>query len=326
MKTRKRLLFFLLALLLLALAFYPFHKPPAIRFVDRSTGQIKTEKVVAGTWLYWLYNNPLGELSLQALVKRKVVSEAYGWLMHTHWSTRKIAPFIKTYHIDTSQYQTRNYVSFNDFFVRKLKTGARKIDTGYRHVISPVDGKLLAYEDIGKQSFIVKGYRFNVNEFLQNDSLAYLYKQGSLLLFRLSPTDYHRFHFPVDGKLYKLIKIKGDYYSVNPIAIQKRIKLFCENKREYQRISSPLFGNVIMAEIGATMVGSMVQTYKGNIAVKGAEKGYFQFGGSTVLLLFEKGKIKIDADLLKNTRKHLETEVKMGEQVGTVPSGDSRLK
>lgn len=318
MKIRKKLIFPLLALLLVAFAFYPYQKPQPIHYVERSTGQIKTEQVVDGTWLYWLYNNPLGELSLQALIKRKVVSEVYGWLMHTRWSAGEIAPFIKKYHIDMSRFQKQHYKSFNDFFIRKLKPGVQKIDTSSGVVISPADGKLLAYKDIGGQSFIVKGYRFNVKSFLQNDSLANVYKQGSLLLFRLSPTDYHRFNFPVSGTLSRLIKISGDYYSVSPIALRKRIKIFCENEREYQSISTTRFGNVIMAEIGATMVGSIIQTYKGNIAVKGAEKGYFQFGGSSIILLFQPGKIKIDADLLKNTRNHLETEIKMGERIGVL--------
>jgi phosphatidylserine decarboxylase len=135
------------------------------------------------------------------------------------------------------------------------------------------------------------------------------------LLFRLAPTDYHRFHFPVSGKLSGITKIQGNYYSVNPIALRKRIKIFCENKREYQIIKSPVFGNVIMVEIGATMVGSIVHTFHGKMAVKGDESGYFQFGGSSIILLFQPGKIKIDSDLLNDTQKHLETSVRVGQHV-----------
>ena len=317
MKTRTKLFLILAILLLVSFVVFPRQNPNPIHYVDRTTGQIKTEKVVSETALYWLYNNPLGELTLQALVKRKFVSDIYGWLMHTHWSVRKIEPFIKTYHIDTSQFQKQDYQSFNDFFIRKLKPGARKIDTDSNVVVSPADGKVFAFQDISGQSFIVKGYRFNLKSFLQNDSLAHVYNKGSLLLFRLCPTDYHRFHFPVNGKLSKVIKIQGAYYSVNPIALRKRIKIFCENKREYQIIDSPLFGNVIMAEIGATMVGSIDHTFDGKDAVKGEESGYFQFGGSSIILLFQPGKIMTDADLLKNTREHLETEIKMGEHVAT---------
>ena len=318
MKTRTKLFLILAILLLVSFVVFPRQNPKPIRYVDRTTGQIKTEKVVSETALYWLYNNPLGELTLQALLKRKFVSDVYGWLMHTHWSVRKIEPFIKTYHIDTSQFQKQNYQSFNDFFIRKLKPGARKIDTDSNVVVSPADGKVFAFQDISGQSFIVKGYRFDLKSFLQNDSLARVYNKGSLLLFRLCPTDYHRFHFPVGGKLSKVIKIQGDYYSVNPIALRKRIKIFCENKRDYQTIDSPVDGNVVMAEIGATMVGSIVHTFQGTIAMKGAESGYFQFGGSSIILLFKSGKIRIDNDLLKNTKSGLETEIKIGQWVASL--------
>ena len=317
MKNKVKLYIALAIILLVSFVVFPRQNPHPIHYVDRATGQIKTEKVVSETALYWLYNNPLGKLTLQALMKRKVASEFYGWLMHTHWSKRKIKPFIKTYHIDMSQFQKQDYHSFNDFFIRKLKPGARKIDTAINVVVSPADGKVFAYQDIAGQSFIVKGYRFNLKSFLQNDSLAKVYNQGSLLLFRLAPTDYHRFHFPVSGKLSKVTKIKGDYYSVNPIAIRERIKIYCENKREYQTIDSKEFGNVIMVEIGATMVGSIVQTFHGTIAIKGDESGYFQFGGSSIILLFKPGAIKIDTDLLKDTQHHLETSVKVGEHVAT---------
>ena len=111
-------------------------------------------------------------------------------------------------------------------------------------------------------------------------------------------------------------KIEGDYYSVNPFALRKKAEIFCLNKREYTILSNSLFGDVIMAEVGATMVGSIIQTYKGSSIKKGEEKGYFKFGGSTVVLLFEKSKINIDKDLLINTAKGHETAVKMGERIG----------
>jgi phosphatidylserine decarboxylase len=142
------------------------------------------------------------------------------------------------------------------------------------------------------------------------------YHDGALLIIRLAPFDYHRFHFPVSGNVSPNQKINGDYYSVNPFALRKKAEIFCLNKREYTILSNPLFGDVVMAEVGATMVGSIVQTYKGSYVNKGKEKGYFKFGGSTVVLLFEKSKIQIDKDFLINTSKGYETTVKMGERIG----------
>lgn len=313
--TEKKRFYAAVIIILALLLLYPFQKPQPIRYVDRATGQIKTEQVEAAGWLFWLYNNPVGELSLQAVIKRKLASEWYGRQMDKPASVRKIEPFIKKYHINMNDFQQKKYVSFNDFFTRKLRPGARKVDTARGVVVSPADGKVLAYADVDSQDFVVKGYRMNLHDFLQNDSLARLFAGGSLVLVRLCPSDYHRYHYPVSGRLSPVVKIKGDYYSVNPMALRRDIRIFCENKRQYQVIASQTFGPVLMAEIGATFVGSMVQVHRGDTAVKGEEAGYFKFGGSSVILLFRKGKIRIDKDLLKNTQNHLETSVKMGEEI-----------
>ncbi len=316
MKIKKRIIFLAAFLLLAGLAFYPSPKIQPVNYIDRQSKEIKTEKVVGERWLVWLYYNPIGELSLKTLVKRKFISSWYGSMMDSPKSADKIKPFVEAYDVDLSIAKKQDFISFNDFFTRELKTEARPVNMDSAVVVSPADGKVLAYEDVSKQDFIVKGYRFNVSEFLQDDGLARKYENGSLLIFRLCPTDYHRFHFPVSGSVSPATQISGDYYSVNPIAIKKMIQIFCENKREYVTISTREFGDVIMAEVGATMVGSIVQTYCGDRAVKGEEKGYFKFGGSSVVLLFEKDRVKIDDDLLINTEKHLETTIKIGEHVG----------
>lgn len=313
-KERQQLI--IIILLVVIIFFSPSKNPPPLHYMDRSTGKVKTEQTMAGTWLYWLYNNPLGELTLSALVKRKIVTEIYGSYMHSGWSVHKIDPFIREYNIDTNQFEMKHFASFNAFFIRELKPGARKIDTAKHVIIAPVDGKCLVYPDLNSADFLVKGTRFNVQSFLLNDTLAKKYQNGSLLLFRLAPTDYHRYHFPLSGTLSPTHKISGYYYSVNPIALIEDSRIFLENKRQYQIIHNGQFGDVVMTEVGATMVGSMVSTHRGDKAVKGEEEGYFQFGGSTVILLFEKGKIRIDHDLITNSKNFLETSVKMGEEVG----------
>lgn len=316
MKIKKRIILLTILLIFTGLAFYPSPENLSIKYVDRQTGEIEIEKIAGENWLIWLYNNPIGELSLNTLVKRKLISEYYGKRMDSPKSIEKIEPFVTDYDIDLSIAQKQEFSSFNDFFIRKLKPEARPVNIDSNVVVSPADGKILAYADISDQDFIVKGYRFNVFEFLEDSNLAEKYKDGSLMLFRLCPLDYHRFHFPVGGKVSSVTKIDGDYYSVNPIAIKKVVEVFCLNKREYVTISTMEFGDVIMAEIGATMVGSIIQTYEGNEVNKGEEKGYFKFGGSSVLLLFEKGEIEIDSDLLINTTNSIETEVRMGERIG----------
>jgi phosphatidylserine decarboxylase len=306
----------LLLAIIISLASYPTTPQDPIQYYERESGQIKTEKVAGEKWLVWLYYNPIGEATLWALAKRKLASTIYGNMMNRTYSAKKIHPFIEDFDIDMSIVQEQEFKNFNDFFTRKLKVDARPIDTSINIVVSPADGKILAYSDISNSDFIIKGKRFDVSSFLDNPDLAQKYHDGSLLIIRLAPFDYHRFHFPVSGKLSQNKKIEGDYYSVNPFALRKKAEIFCLNKREYTIISNLLFGDVIMAEVGATMVGCIIQTFKGRLAKKGEEKGYFKFGGSTVVLLFEKSKIHIDEDLLINTANGYETTVKMGERIG----------
>jgi len=305
-------------IILLLIFLYPFHDAKPIRYIERESGQIKVEKVPGEFWLNWLYNNPVGELSLEAFVKRKALSEWYGNKMDSPESADKVSDFVEQYAIDLNEAQKQEFSSFNDFFYRKLKPNARPINQDSNVVISPADGKVFAYENISNQDFIVKGYRFHLAEYLQDSALTKIFEGGSLIIVRLCPTDYHRFHFPVSGSIISTRKISGDLYSVSPIALRKKVELICMNKRENTLLQSPKFGKIIYSEVGATMVGSIVQSYSGNHFRKGEEKGYFKFGGSTVILIFEKGKIKIDQDLLDNTQKGLETAVKMGEQIAVL--------
>ncbi len=315
MKLKKRTIVISILVIIAGMALWPTPAVEPIHYIDRQTGELKTEKVAGEGWLKWLYYNPVGEATLYTLVKRKFVSSVYGDMMDKPNSAKKIKPFVKEYNIDLSTAQKQNFISFNDFFTRKLKESAVIIDTAANVITSPADGKALAYDDITNRDFIIKGYKFDLKTFLNDLTLAEKYKNGSLVIVRICPTDYHRYHFPVSGIISKEVKIDGDYYSVNPIAVKKKIELFCLNKREYTVISTPQFGDVIMAEVGATMVGSIIQTFKGDIAIKGKEKGYFKFGGSTIVLIFEKGQVIIDDDLLTNTRKGLETQVSVGERI-----------
>jgi phosphatidylserine decarboxylase len=319
-------LILLLVAVVAILALFPLPPQAPIQYYERQSGLLKTEKVAGEKWLVWLYDNPVGEATLWALVKRKVVSSLYGNRMDRPSSTKKIRPFVEEFDIDMSAAQKQEFSSFNDFFTRKLKNNVRPVDTSSTVAVSPADGKILAYASISNSDFIIKGYRFDVFSFL-NGRLAQNYLDGTLVIIRLAPPDYHRFHFPLDGTVSPVTLIDGDYYSVNPLALRKMTEIFCLNKREFTVISNPLFGDVVMAEVGATMVGSIVQTYTGDFVKKGEEKGYFKFGGSTVVLLFEKNKIRIDEDLLMNTLKGYETSIKEGERIGVSmihPTGSRR--
>ena len=291
-----------------------------IKYIERKTGEIKTEKVMGEGILKFLYYNPFGKLALHTVVKRKFLSDWYGRKMSKPESKEKIRSFVEEMDIDMSKYKRsiEDYTSFNDFFYRELKDGARKIDYNKNVIVSPADGKILAYQNIKEvDKFFVKGFEFTLEEFFNDKELAKKYEGGTFVIIRLAPADYHRFHFPVDGEISEVKKISGNYYSVSTHAIKTNFKIFCENKREYAILKTEKFGDIAMFDIGATMVGGIVQTYKANSSVKkGEEKGYFLFGGSTCILVFEKDKVIIDKDIIENTQNKIETRIYMGEKFG----------
>ncbi|MDP0494221.1 MAG: phosphatidylserine decarboxylase [Fusobacterium sp. JB021] len=291
-----------------------------IKYKNRITDEILTEEVPGEHFLKFLYYNPFGKLALNLVVKRKFLSSLYGKKMDSKKSVNLIKEFVENYNINMNESikQVDEFNSFNDFFIRKLKPEARKIDFSKNTLVSPSDGKIFALERINDSSkFFLKGDEFSLGEFFKDDKLAKKYFSGTMLIIRLAPVDYHRYHFPCDGKILPSKLIKGNYFSVSPHAIRQNFRIFCENKREFSILKSKNFGDICIAEIGATMVGGIVQSYKSNSLVKkGDEKGYFYFGGSTVILLIEKNKVIIDEDILENSKKGLETQIKMGEKIG----------
>ncbi|NDV24747.1 phosphatidylserine decarboxylase [Desulfovibrio sp. JC022] len=293
-----------------------------IEYIDRKSGEICKETVPGEKWLKWLYHNPLGKLALHGAIKRKFVSQWYGNKMDSPASKDKIPGFIKDLNIDMNEAirPMEDYGSFNDFFIRELKAEARPIDNTSATIVSPAEGKILAFEGIqGLDSFFVKGQQFSLNKFLQNSMLSKQYEEGTLLIIRLAPVDYHRFHFPADGTISASSPINGDYFSVSPYAVKNMLRVYWENKREYSILKTAKAGNILLCEVGATMVGSIIQSYTPDSEVKkGQEKGCFKFGGSTVIMLLEKGKAQIDADIIKNTQNGFETSIKIGETIATV--------
>jgi len=207
-----------------------------------------------------------------------------------------------------------------NFFYRKLKKTAREIASSAdpKVAVSPADCRLNVFPTIDDATKIwIKGKNFTLKNLIKDDALANQYVGGSLAICRLAPQDYHRFHIPCNGTLGKFVPIDGTYYTVNPIAVREQVDVYTENKRQRVVISSPEFGDVLYISVGATMVGSIFYTAKeGQPVQKGDELGYFAFGGSTVLLLFKKGTIKFDNDLVVNSTKPIESLVKMGMSLG----------
>lgn len=277
-----------------------------------------TENPPGEGYLKFLYHNPFGKLALHLLVKRKIVSEIYGRMMNASNSVKKIPEFVQELNIDMNEAlkSVNEYQSFNDFFFRKLKPEARPIAEG---LVSPADAKLIAFESIDEvNTFFVKGQKFTLGSFLRDEELAHKYKHSSMFIFRLAPNDYHRYHFPFEGFASQSTHLAGSYFSVSPYAIENIFStIFYENKKSLLTLSTEDKGDILLIPVGATMVGSIFETYTPNTLVKkGEEMGYFAFGGSTIVMLIDKDKVVIDQDILNNTRKKIETAVKMGEHIG----------
>ena len=266
-----------------------------------------------------LYGNRAGRMVLGWLI-RPEVSKLVGRFMDTGLSRIMINPFIKKNDIDLSLCQRNEFESYNDFFKRKLVPGARTIDTTDEGFVSPCDSRLTVYdiEDTERQTFNIKDSEYTVASLLRDKKLARHYRGGKLWLFRLCVDDYHRYIYNVSGKQSDVRRIEGLYHTVNPIA-SEYYDIYKENTREYCLIRTEDAGTVVDMEVGALLVGRIVNRYVDSTDVRrGEEKGYFEFGGSTIILLTQKDKVTPLGRIVENSRKDIETRVRQGELVGYV--------
>jgi len=293
-----------------------------IKVYNRNTGQYEVEEVAGKKMLDFIYGNKIGHMSLELLLKRKFYSSLMGLVCNTRFSKSMIRGFIEKFHIDMSicKDNIQDYKNFNQFFIRSLIKEARPFSEKFDILPSPGDGRLKAWVNIDINKLVqIKGFSYSLKELLVNNDLASKYEKGTCIILRLAPVDYHRFHFIDSGKCSSSKKIKGSYYSVNPVALESMENLYCKNKREYSIFKSENFGDVLYIEVGATSVGTIAQTYiPGKKVCRGDEKGYFKFGGSTVILFFTKDAVKIDDEILMQTEIGYETRVLAGESIGSV--------
>ena len=291
-----------------------------IEFYNRHSDAIETESVYGDGFLRWAYGNPLGRLTVALAVKRLWFSRWYGWRMDRPASRAKVAPFIRDYGVDVAEFadEQDSYGSFNEFFYRKLKPSVRPIAGGESVAAFPADGRHLAIADLSAADrFYIKGQRFDLAAFLGSQELADEFEGGSMLISRLCPVDYHRFHFPVSGRTGAARILGGSLRSVSPLALRRTLSILWENRRSITEVESDVFGKVIVMEVGATCVGGIHQTFQSGARIeKGDEKGYFSFGGSCVTTVFKQGAIRFDDDLLEQAGAGREVYAKMGERCG----------
>lgn len=284
-----------------------------MRQMDRS-GKVVESTGNQGRLLGLLYGSAFGRAVLRVLIS-PVVSKAAGCFLSSRLSVGLIRPFVRKNGIDLTQFEPARYRSYNEFFSRKIRAGLRPIDREPLHLIAPCDSKLTVLPITSESRFLLKNTLYTLPDLLKNKTLAASYAGGYAMIFRLTVDDYHRYCYVDDGEKEGNVRIPGVLHTVNPIA-NDVYPIYKENAREYSVLHSRHFGRVLMMEVGALLVGKIVNHHGAAPVCRGQEKGYFEFGGSTVVLLLEKDKAVIDGDLLENSRQNIETVVRMGEKIG----------
>ena len=267
---------------------------------DRNIKKVIDVKHFGGNKLDTIYKNRL----LTNIITSKFISRIYGIYNSLSISKRKINRFIKDNNINMDIYEKKNYKSFNDFFIRKLK----KINIEKTGFISPCNAKLLVYKIKDNLTIHIKGHNYKLRDFIK-EKLDY--KNGYIFIYRLALDDYHHFHYIDDGKRIKRVKIKGRLHTVS--SSSNKYKIYKENEREYSILETKNYGKIIYMEVGALLVGKIIN-YDLNKFKRGEEKGYFLPGGSTVIIIANN--IKVDKDILKYSKLGIETIVHVGEKVG----------
>lgn len=284
-----------------------------MKYKDRQGNILEDDKMQESV-VRFLYGTYPGE-GLLKILTHKGISKLVGAILSTKVSSALIPYFVRRNNIKVRDYEMSGHRSFNNFFARRLSPGARDVELNPDVLISPADSKVMAYTCDEEAEFTIKEIRYSFAELTRSKKLAEVFAGGQLLVFRLSVDDYHRYCYVDSGDKSQNYRIPGILHTVNPAACEETA-VYRENERVISLLKSENFGLIMMMEVGAMMVGKIIN-YEGPTYVrKGKEKGRFEFGGSTIILAFRKGTVEIDHDILLNSQQGLETKVKYGEKIG----------
>jgi len=296
-----------------------FPKPEPIHFWNRAKKREEIEQVYGEAWVQLLYGTRPGQTVAEKFLAGQAISRLYGLYQSLPFSRRKIKSFIEHFKIPMNEYESSVFLSFNDFFVRKFRPNQRRFVEDPRLMPAPAEARYFAYAESASTSrFPIKGAQLSPSALLDDEEWAQPFLGGPVLLARLCPVDYHRFHYPDTGRTLKSRRLHGKLHSVNPTALAYRDDILLTNERQVSILETENFGKLAYVEVGALCVGRIVQTHPAQNTAeaqfeRGDEKGYFLFGGSTIVILGEPGAWAPDSDLLENTHRGLETLVKLGE-------------
>lgn len=267
--------------------------------------------------LSFLYTNIFGRMLLKPLIQPQVSKLAGRYLSSAH-SKWLISKFIERNEINMDIYEECDYSSFNDFFTRKIKPDCRPVPEDLDVLISPCDCLATVYPIQENTTFSIKNTEYTLRSLLRSPRLAKRFRGGYAYVLRLTVEDYHRYLYSVSGKQSKNYHIDGTYHTVNPIA-NDYLPIYIENTREYTVIHSKEFGDVLQMEVGALLVGKISNHKQSTVVTRGEEKGFFEYGGSTIVVLTQKGRVTPRSDLLTNSKNGYETKVLQAHPLGILP-------
>jgi phosphatidylserine decarboxylase len=303
-------------------------KNEEIQYFNRSEKKIEVEKVYGDAFIKLLYQSAAGKL-LSPIFANKLLSKAYGQLQSSMVTQLKVPKFVKNFNIDLNEYEAGSvevdnkelsYKNFNEFFIRKFKKGKRKFVQDSNVLPACCEARYFGYDKIDDDVLVpVKGKYLNAAQLIGDAEKAKPFEGGSLVIARLCPVDYHRYHYPDSGKTIESFPIHGQFHSVNPIALKNRPEIFIANERRVSILETKNFGKLAYIEVGAAMVGKIIQSHDEDKSFRrGQEKGYFLFGGSTVIVIGEQGRWTPSEDIVTNTRQGIETYLQLGDAMGQV--------
>lgn len=267
--------------------------------------------------LSFLYTNIFGRMLLKPLIQPQVSKLAGRYLSSAH-SKWLISKFIERNEINMDIYEECDYSSFNDFFTRKIKPNCRPVPEDLDVLISPCDCLATVYPIQENTTFSIKNTEYTLRSLLRSPRLAKRFRGGYAYVLRLTVEDYHRYLYSVSGKQSKNYHIDGTFHTVNPIA-NDYLPIYKENTREYTVIRSKEFGDVLQMEVGALLVGKISNHKQSTVVTRGEEKGFFEYGGSTIVVLTQKGRVTPRSDLLTNSKNGYETKVLQAHPLGILP-------
>lgn len=283
-----------------------------MRVYNRDTKDYEEEIEYEKEKLEFLYNTVAGRVLLKLFVARPLFSKINAIYYKSNISRKDIKPFIEKHNIDMKYWDIEQFKSFNDFFTRK-----REIDVNCsaNEIIAVADSKLMIYDISDDTRLTIKNTTYNIKDIIKSYSTAKQFNGGKALVFRLAADNYHRHVFIDSGIIIDNYTLNGVLHTVRPIS--EKFKIYSENTREITVIKTKNLGTIVEIDIGALLIGCMVNTYRGYKVTKLDEKGYFEYGGSTVVILINTN-CKIDEDILEQSRLGYETKVSIGERIGII--------